>query len=80
MRSTRHEHACMREAIARFGLLMNGGYWICDGSQPVTFDDDGRLIDGRCRLEAIIISRTPVELYVCGWRYGPRPLNGEEIA
>jgi hypothetical protein len=70
MRQANHHHAGQPEAIKRFANMMRGGYWMCDGSDPIKFDSRGTLFDGRCRLAAVVLVQMPVQLHVVGWHFG----------
>lgn len=79
-RQTWHHHDGQMQRIAEYARNMRGGYWMCDGSEPVTFNERGQLIDGRCRIAAVVLAEMPVELHVVGWHFGPFPHDDEQIA
>ena len=49
--------------VALFAQYMAAGEWNKD-AQPIYFDEDGRLLDGHTRLNAVIASDTTVEMEV----------------
>lgn len=80
MRQTHHQHDGQADLIESYARRMRSGLWLCDGKDPVKFDQRGRLYDGRCRVAAAIIAGLPVRLHVIGWVFGPFPHNEDEIA
>lgn len=79
LRQTEHHHEGQHQQIERYALGMRSGYWICNGRDPVKFDDRGRLVDGRCRIAAVAVSGIPVSLHVIGWHFGPSAHNDDII-
>lgn len=54
----------LRKAVVqRYATDMENGDWQ-DNGDPIRFDTNGRLIDGQHRLEAVILSDTPIDAWV----------------
>lgn len=54
----------LRKAVVqRYTTDMKNGDWQ-DNGDPIRFDTNGRLIDGQHRLEAVILSDTPIDAWV----------------
>lgn len=53
-----------KTAVRSYSDTMKSGKWMLNGV-PIIFDEEGHLIDGHHRLEAILQSGTPVTMSVC---------------
>ena len=48
-----------RQFVTRYAADMRAGKWMVNGV-PIIFDEDGHLIDGHHRLEAVLVANVPV--------------------
>lgn len=49
--------------ISRYARAMHDGLWIADPRMPLSFNEDGKLVDGQHRLYAVIEYGKPVEFF-----------------
>lgn len=62
-----HEKRCrgkIPRTVDLLASLMKNGQWIASGN-PMFFDEEGRLVDGLQRLEAVVLSGVEIEFLVC---------------
>ena len=72
-RNMKNNRRVNHDTVKRYARIMKGGGWNLT-HQGIAFDENGELIDGQHRLQAIIIANVPVTMMVT---YGVPHTDGE---